>query len=365
MAAAEELVATETSSDLRTTLESAFREAEAAQTAPEPPPEPAASAQHAPTDDRPRDERGRFVSGVSETTDSTTKADPAASEAGADAAAPKPETPAPAPETDAAPAPPVSWSAQAKAKWHELPPEIQAEVAKRERDVTKGFTKLDDERAFARSIQQVLSPVASVMQANGLPPTQYLQGLVQTDQFLRTASPDQVKQALMNFAAQRGIRFDADATQQPSEPNYTALQQQVAQLQSQLTAREQAARHAEESTIAADIEKFRNDPANVYFEQVKSAMSGLLMSGRAQSLKDAYDQAVWAVPETREALLAQQKAQEIARQRTEQAKAASAAKAKAVSVSGSPGIAVSASAAPAGSLREELERQFRASSGAV
>jgi hypothetical protein len=54
------------------------------------------------------------------------------------------------------------------------------------------------------------------------------------------------------------------------------------------------------------LETFSNDPKNEFYLDVRMDMATLLESGRAKDLKDAYDKAVWANPETRQVMLERQ-----------------------------------------------------------
>ena len=92
----------------------------------------------------------------------------------------------------------------------------------------------------------------------------------------------------------------------------------------------------------------------VHFEAVREDMAALLQAGRAKDLKDAYDMAVYANPQTRQALLEQQR-QEALKQ-AQSAAIAARAKSAAVSVRGSSPASGSASAPT--SLRAALEAAF-------
>jgi hypothetical protein len=95
-------------------------------------------------------------------------------------------------------------------------------------------------------------------------------------------------------------------------------------------------------------------------------MAALLREGAAKGLQDAYDQAVWARPDTRATLLAQQRAEEEQKRRTEAKAKAEAAKRKSVSITGGPGN-TAASAAPGskGSVRDDLLNAFAEQGSAV
>jgi nitric oxide reductase activation protein len=77
-------------------------------------------------------------------------------------------------------------------------------------------------------------------------------------------------------------------------------------------------------------------------------------------MKDAYDMAVWARPDLRERILADQRKAEDAKREADARKAAEDARKRAVSVKSNPSM--SPNATPAGSLRDELERNWSSAS---
>lgn len=322
-----------------------------------PPPEkPPASSQTATA--RPRDERGRFVS-VAESGDEKAPEKPVEPPSDQTAAAVEPEKAPETPKAGKAPAPPIGWSAEAKARWHELPPEVQAAIVKREQDAAKLTGKMDEERAFGRELRSVIQPYLPLINAEGATPAQAVQALLNTAYILRSGSPEQKRAALMQVAQQYNVPLFSGEGQPSGSNEIMALRQQVQQLQAQL---QQYTHGVEQQSIAAvqqDIQAFAADPAHSYFEEVKGHMAALLRSGAAKDLQDAYDQACWARPDIRETLLAQQRAEAEQKRRAEEQKRAEEARRKAISLSGAPGVV--APGKPNGnlSLREEITQNLR------
>jgi nitric oxide reductase activation protein len=94
-------------------------------------------------------------------------------------------------------------------------------------------------------------------------------------------------------------------------------------------------------------------------------MAALIGQGAAKDLQDAYEQAVWARPDTRATLLAQQRAEEEQKRRAEAKQKAEDARRKSVSITGGPGNTANSSAPEGRSIRDELSAAIAASSGAV
>lgn len=340
---------------LREDLESAVREvAERTETTPnaqqEKPEERDAKSAKA------RDENGKFAKETADNQDKSQKGktSPASENAAEIAQVTKPSITAP-----------NTWTPAAKAKWNELPPEIQAEVAKRESEVEKGFTKLDEERNVGKSFKETISPYMPMIQAEGSTPIVAIQTLLNTAYRLRTSSPQEKGQLIMDLARQYGADLSQVSQSQPqTDPQLRAIQQELATLknarQQELSAREQQEQEATTSLISA----FAADPKNVHFETVKADMAALLKAGRARDLQDAYDKAVWASPDIRSTLLEAERQQAEAKRVAEAKDKADKARKASVSISGSPGATAPSKANNEDrSLREELEANFAAARG--
>lgn len=345
--------------DLRTQLQNAFKEARETEVETEKPVE--TDAQKA---ERVRDEQGRFAKAEAE------KAEKVEIKAEVKAEIEKPAEIDPKAEVKAevkdepkrAPAPPNGWSAEAKAKWHELPPEVMSAIAQRESDLGRAAGKMDEERAIGRDFQKIFQPYMPVLQAEGTTPQQAVASLLNTAYILRQGSPQQKKSALLETAKQFGIDLTPEPNAQVRQvsPELSAIQQELAQLKGQLTTRETQAQSESEAQMRQAIDAFAADPANAYFAEVKADMAALLSGGRAKDLKTAYDMACWARPDVRTSILAQQRADD-ERKRKE---TADEARRKAISVTGAPG-STAAPGVSERSLRQELEANMAAARGAV
>lgn len=265
--------------------------------------------------------------------------------------------------------PPASWSAPAKAAFSTLPPIVQQEIAKREADVSRGF----EDRAAAlkryEPLEQILQPRREMLAARGVSDVDFVKTLFAASDWI---DRDPVS-ALRELMRQKGVTLQhlgvqAQPGQQPPHaaqlpPAVRTLAQQVQHLQTQLSQRDQAERAQRLQSFKSEIDAFAADPANTYFHNVCEDMIGLLQSGRASELKDAYDKAVWANPETRALLQAEQARRAEADRLNAQRQAARGARRAAGSVVGAPTLGAS----PAGagsihrSLRDELSDAFRSS----
>lgn len=305
---------------------------------------------------RARDERGRFAKKQEE-------AEQAAAEvaAVADLAA-KPVTEPVANLKKA----PQSWKPEVKAAFDALPPEVQDEILRRETDFNKGIQKYAEDAKFAQSLKPVVeqwSPYLSQLQVT---PDQAFAHLIGHEYVLRTGSPAQKQQKLMELAQVYGVDLGLDPNAPKSEvdPNTQHALQRVQQLEKYIqnmeyTKKQEAARQqqAEQEQLNEQVQSFASKPDHPHFETVREDMSRLLQAGYAESLEDAYEKACWARPDIRASLLKAEEAKRI----QEKAELANKAKAKAVSVTGSPsGAAVPVAGA---SIRDDLMSALNAAGG--
>lgn len=125
-------------------------------------------------------------------------------------------------------------------------------------------------------------------------------------------------QAVLTRNPKEGIewlkkQYGVDEKQKPADdpdefvdPEIRALKEQIQQMQSQS---EEQARDAEvkrQQAMYAEIRSFKDKTdddgklMHPHYDTVQGVMAGLLSTNRAKDLEDAYQQAVWAVPEYRD-----------------------------------------------------------------
>ena len=311
---------------------------------------------------RERDEAGRFAAKAKETVE-TVFADPAAKLGAEVPTKPAAETPE-APERPTLA--PNAWSHQAKAAFANADPAIKAEIAKREADIHKEFTRQDEQRNFGRAIQQAVAPYSQLIQAEGGNPVKAFQGYLETTRILRQGDAQTKaqlgRQLFQQFGIDPNLAFGEGAQTAPQNqiaPDVQRLQNELADVRRQLQTFGSYAENQALAPLQAQIEAFGRDPANAHFDAVKPEMAALLQGGRAQSLQDAYDMAVWARPDIRSSLIAQQSQAAEAKRVAEARAKADAARRAGGSVTGSPGLGASADPKAGNrSLRQELEAQM-------
>lgn len=277
-------------------------------------------------------------------------------DAGAAAATP-PATGAPSP-TEAAPAPaanalqpPKTWRPEAAAKFATLPPEVQQEVLKREEDIFKGLESYKADASIGKALKGVVQPYLQIFQSQGIDPMQQVSGLLRAHVALATGTPEQKQQFFQHLAKEYGVDLDVEAPY--IDPQVAGLQKQLSDLQSRLNGREQHEANEARSKLQAEIDTFASDPAHQYFDEVANDIAGLLRSGAAKDLQDAYDKAIWANPITRAKEQARLTADADAKAKAEAAERAKQAR-KATGANVKSSAKAASGTAPLGSIDDTL-----------
>ena len=322
--------------------------------------EPTAADPAAPSETRAdrgdgRDAAGKFVGKPKEeapTQRETLTLKPKAQEtAPVDAKAAKPTEPQDVP-------PPIEWKGEAKVAWGRVPPPIRAAF----RETYESMQKAQAEVAPLKELID-LEREFLVREAGSVP-----EAFRQMTQFARMSVDKPVELAL-HILQRRGIDprtvFGGQPVQQNgTQPQPPDLRSYVAQaVQQALQPLQAQVQQREEQQHISTIDAFAADPAHPYFNDVRVQMGALMKSGQAVTLQDAYDQATWANPSIRQALLAQQ-AGDAANAKAREVEAAR--KAALLSPSGAPVHGSNSVIGNSdGSIRGDLMAAFRAQQGAV
>lgn len=260
---------------------------------------------------------------------------------------------------------PERWSPEAKEKWATVPPEVQQAVLKREQEAHRALTTQDEERLFGKRIKDLTQPYMATLNAEGGTPEDAYRQFLNYAHIMRTASPETKRNELLKIAQAYSVDLGIPL-QQGAAPTAPAFQpQQVSQLvQAELSSWHQ---RQEQAQIHNEIETFAADPANTHYETVKSVMAALLQNGKAETLKQAYDQAIWADPDIRSTLTAQQLSDAEQKRLTDARIKADAAKRAGGSLSGGPGnaTALNGRGSAAVPLEETIRAAYRESQGRV
>lgn len=319
----------ESQNTLRDALEASFDEIETTD-APVESSSPEVSETTEQRESRERDERGRFA--------------PKAADTSAPLAPEQPQV--------SRPPRPSSWKKDYWDHWDKLDPALADYIHQREKEYTTGVSTYKAEADRAKSIQEALTPYMPVLQSNGLEPSQWIKSLGQVHYTLAFGQPQEKAALLKNLARDFNVQLGETNENEELMHLRNELQQVKSGWQQFTSMQEQQQKQA----ALDEITRFSADKP--YFEEVRETMAGLLQSGMAQNLQEAYDKAtrlnddVW-----------QRQQAESQRQTQAQAHVAKA-RAAAVSVKSSTPGGPTVSSGPKG-LRDQLSEAFDSFSSRV
>lgn len=260
--------------------------------------------------------------------------------------------------------PPKSWRKEAKADWQKVPEGLREEIFRREEDMHRGLSQYKQFADIGTSLHKVIEPYGKMIVDAGMNAPQLIGDLLMMQKVMTTGKPEERVSMALQILDNTGLTLEQltqVAQQRPTptqvDPNVAELRQQLAQLQGRFQSMDQEREQAVHAETNAEIEKFRSDPAHEHFDAVALDMSALLANGRATSLQEAYDKAIWAVPEIR-AKLQQKHEQELAKKQAEQAAAARKAAGANVIRRGTPPAPVKP-----GTIEDTIRHEYRRLNG--
>lgn len=290
-----------------------------------------------------RDERGRFAKKEQE----TDKADAAPDEATAAEAAPVVEDVTDQTEKTE-PAKKWSdgqfrgWSPEQRARFESLPQEQQDAVMSYKAEYDATFTRRDQEhsefRKQAEPLIELAKQNADLWASQNLAPAQALQGYANIERTLTYGTYDQKVKLFSDIAQAYGIPYDPammsldlDVDQyrarHDSQSEIARIQAENARLQRQFDDMRAESLQSQIAAFAAATDP-SGAPKHPHFETVKAAMGGLLSSGQAQTLEQAYEIASKPIADAIAAREAEIRAATQAQQRSSVEKAKKAAPVK-------------------------------------
>jgi len=96
--------------------------------------------------------------------------------------------------------PPATWSASSKAAWGQLPEGIRKEVIKREQDFARGIQQHAEKARGFDTFMEISRPYEAMLRAEGSDAAGALKSFLQQAYILRTASPQQKGELIMQVA---------------------------------------------------------------------------------------------------------------------------------------------------------------------
>jgi hypothetical protein len=210
-----------------------------------------------------------------------------------------------APAAPSAPVAPKTWRPEAAAAFATLPPNIQAEIHKREEDMFRGLEQYRSAAQFGQSLHKSLEPYLPTLQQYRIDPAVQVAGLMKSHHTLALGTPQEKVALMTTLFRDYGIDLQSVATAlDPGnapyiDPAVRDLTQTVQTLQSQIAKQTQERLAEHQTKLRSQVDAFATNPANAYFNEVANDMAVLIDKGVCSTMEEAYEKAIWANPVTR------------------------------------------------------------------
>lgn len=162
----------------------------------------------------------------------------------------------------------------------------------RENEYKTGVSTYKAEAQQAKMLQDAIAPFVPDLQAQNIPPGQFIQNLGNAHMMLTKGTPQQKIALFSKLAQDYGIPLNQVAqAQQGGQPNQEIMQlmQELQAIKSQVSGVTGWKDQLENQQVQQQLSEYSDASKYPYFEMVRGNMAQLLESGKAQTLKEAYE----------------------------------------------------------------------------
>lgn len=209
--------------------------------------------------------------------------------------------------------PPPTLSADIKKHWDKIDPELQESLAKREKAFANGIRRYSEDAKHSQAIRKIEQPYEAIMRSENVDSLSAYQNFLSNSYTFRNGTPQQKTALIQSIIDQFGVEmkgngdrrgieyddfedFDDNPDKQPVDLRVNQLTQQVNQLTSHLNNQENLKQNDERAFYDKQISDFKNNGKHPDFDALNVTMQGLMVSGAATSLEQAYQMAARAHP---------------------------------------------------------------------
>lgn len=125
---------------------------------------------------------------------------------------------------------PRTWRPEAAAHWNELPPQVQAEIQKREQDIFNGLNQYKQFANIGQRAFQAVKDVLPVLQQQGQDPYAFMRDMCEVHRLLSAGTPEQKARAFTALALHYGVATDQNGATSPLPDQMEMMRQQIANL---------------------------------------------------------------------------------------------------------------------------------------
>lgn len=265
---------------------------------------------------------------------------------------------------------PEHWSAEDRAVFDELPSAARQAWLRREKEYEQGIQKKAEE---SKPLLEAIGPYRDFLKMRGIDEPTAIRTWVAAQQALDADPVNGLKLLIQQYGPQVRAALEAEFghhgepkdSNEYSDPEVERLRQELNSVRGQNRQIETQFQQERQQQAYQQVQAFRDEQdesgnlLHPYFDDVQDKMRGLLLSGSAQDLNEAYEQAIWTNPKYRDEFAQQQRdavKREEAKRREEAAKKA---KKTATSVKGKS--SVPPPPAKNRTMRDDLAEAYEAS----
>lgn len=227
---------------------------------------------------------------------------------------------------------PNSWSADMKAKWPSLPPEVQQTIAARESEAHQQISRMGQELASVKPLAQLATQYQPVFDHHGIQTVDGIARLLDLQVQMDSDPAGTVARIAQAYNVDLASLVNPQAADQgPVDPQVAALNGKIQQLEHQLSevigstkAHERRQQEAVARSAADEVVTWSKGKEHFNDENVKSLMAKFVFEGK--TLDEAYDMAIYAEPGVRAKVIASQTASQKQKETDEQARRLAEAK---------------------------------------
>lgn len=197
--------------------------------------------------------------------------------------------------------PPNTWRGEAKALYDALPPQVKAEIHKRESDFHRGIGEYRGWAQIGQTLDAAVQPHAQMLRA-AIQAGEYenapaaVGDALDAMRVFRTGSADEKAGLVLSLVNRFGITPEslqaANERMQNTSPEVAALHKELREIRTMMarqSAEQQSAGPSHE--VVAEVERFMTNPKNEFAKHLRPTMTRLVEQGLASSLQEAYDKA--------------------------------------------------------------------------
>ena len=208
--------------------------------------------------------------------------------------------------------PPQHWPEDFKTDFNDLPVKAQhmfmGRYKQMEADHTKKTQAIAGFRKKAEAFEEIMQPHRGDFERAGMDDVAAVRQLLAAHQFLKSDPQNAINWLANQYGVDMtAVGNDPAGEDEFSDPQVKALQQQVAQLTGYIQNQQTQQQSQTQQSMQSMIDQFATEtdangnPAHPHFEKVRGVMGTLISNNNAADLKQAYEMAVYADPELRQA----------------------------------------------------------------